>query len=105
MSLHETLATLLEIGIDKIEEHVLDLGDSLMIELEKIGVPVFVDGPRTERAGIVSAKVKDPDETFTRLSQDRIDVSLRQGWIRVSPHFYNTENDVLAFVDKLVART
>ncbi len=103
LSLHETLSTLLEIGIDKIQEHVLDLGDRLTAELDKIGVPVFVDGPRAERAGIVSAKVNDPERAFARLSQSKVEVSLRQGWIRVSPHFYNTDNDITAFVDVLAA--
>lgn len=61
MSLHETLATLFEIGIDKIEEHVLDLGDMLVSELDKIGVQIYVAGPRRERAGIVSARIDDAD--------------------------------------------
>ena len=105
LSLHETLSTLLETGIDKIEEHVLDLGDRLMIELDKIGVPVFADGPRAERAGIVSVKVSDPDRAFAQLSQSKVEVALRQGWIRVSPHFYNTESDILAFINNLIPRT
>ena len=101
LSLHETLATLLDVGIDQIEEHILDLGDHLIAELHKFGAPIFVDGERSERAGIISVKVDDADRMFARLSKAKIEVSVREGWIRVSPHFYNTESDILAFVDAI----
>ncbi len=101
LSLHETLATLLDVGIDQIEEHILDLGDHLIAELHKFGAPIFVDGERSERAGIISVKVDDADRMFARLSKAKIEVSVREGWIRVSPDFYNTESDILAFVDAI----
>ena len=104
LSLHETLATLLDVGIDQIEEHILDLGDHLIAELHKFGAPIFVDGERSERAGIISVKVDDADRMFARLSKAKIEVSVREGWIRVSPHFYNTESDILAFVDAINGR-
>ncbi len=104
LSLHETLATLLDVGIDQIEDHILDLGDHLIAELHKFGAPIFVDGERSERAGIISVKVDDADRMFARLSKAKIEVSVREGWIRVSPHFYNTESDILAFVDAINGR-
>ncbi len=101
VGLHASLSTLLEVGIDRIEEHVLDLNDLLIEELSSMGVKVFVSGPRGERAGIVSARVADAEKVYQRLSASKIEVATRQGWLRVSPHFYNSEEDIRAFLGVL----
>ena len=100
-ALHESLATLLEVGIDSIEEHVLDLNDRLIAELGPLGMKAYVDGERGSRAGIVSVKVSNADAYIARLAESKIQVAVRQGLIRVSPHFYNTEEEILELVDNL----
>lgn len=98
VSLHASVSTLLEVGINNIEEHVLDLNDMLISELDSMGLKVFVSGPRSERAGIVSAKIADPERIYAGLSEAGIEVATRQGWLRISPHFYNNEDDIRALV-------
>ncbi len=100
-SLHESLGTLLEVGIERIEEHVLDLSDRLMKELKPLRLKAYVEGERRNRAGIISIKVPDADAYASRLAKSKIEVVVRQGLIRVSPHFYNTDEEILTLVEIL----
>ncbi len=100
-SLHESLGTLLEVGIERIEEHVLDLSDRLIGDLGSLGMKVYVEGERRARAGIISIKVPDADVYTSKLAKSKIEVAVRQGVIRVSPHFYNTEEEILTLVGNL----
>ena len=103
-SLHESLAMLLEVGIGNIEEHVLDLSDALIQELRRHGLQGYLEGGRDERAGIICVMVPDADTYVAELARCGIEVASRQGLIRISPHFYNTEEEVLSVVDKLIQR-
>lgn len=100
-SLHESLGTLLEVGIVRIEEHVLDLSDRLIEELKPLGLKAYVQGERRNRAGIISIKVPNADAYASKLAKSKIEVAVRQGLIRVSPHFYNTEEEILTLVENL----
>ncbi|MBS4015341.1 MAG: aminotransferase class V-fold PLP-dependent enzyme [Candidatus Latescibacteria bacterium] len=97
----ESLKLFDQIGIDKIEAQVLDLTSYL---LDKIATPQFeiiTPKNRRERAGIVSFKRKDKDsaELYQKLKENNIVCSLRNGYLRISPHFYNTK----AEIDQLVS--
>lgn len=98
VGLHESLSTLLEAGIDRIQEHVLDITEKLIEEADALGLAVYIDSPRDERAGIVSIEVPYPEKAFTDLARERIEVAVRQGWVRVSPHFYNTQDEIVRLV-------
>ncbi len=52
-------------------------------------------------SGIVTFKVKDHVQTVEKLRRKGIIVSGRFNHIRVSPHFYNTEDDILSFSKSL----
>jgi cysteine desulfurase / selenocysteine lyase len=52
----------------------------------------------TPRAGIVSFSARDPDALVDELARRDIDVAVRGGRVRVSPHFYNTAADVDRFL-------
>ncbi len=103
-SLHESIGMLLDVGIENIEEHVVDLNDKLVQSLHLTGRKAYVEGDRKERAGIVSIKVDDADHYAANLSKSKIQVAVRQGLIRVSPHFYNTEDEIDTLVEKLNSR-
>lgn len=100
-SLHESLSILLEAGIDAIEEHVLDLSDILISELRTLGLRAYVNSPRHERSGIVSIPVSNAEVYRAELEKKQIKVAVRQGMIRVSPHFYNTEDEVRTLIESL----
>lgn len=103
VGLHESVGVLLEVGIASIEQHVLDLSDKLIAELDPLGIKPYVSGNRQERAGIVSFRASDPQRVFANLSEEKIEVAVRQGWLRVSPHFYNTEEEISILATKLKA--
>lgn len=93
---------LLEVGINRIENRVLELGYLIIKEAEKRDFRVRTPMKREERAGIVSiAKNFDPIGVKDKLRDDGILVNVRGGAIRVSPHFYNTEQDVLRLFDSV----
>jgi selenocysteine lyase/cysteine desulfurase len=46
------------------------------------------------RSGIIVFKMRSADEIVRKLERNRIIVSARGGGIRVSPHFYNNEEDI-----------
>ena len=46
------------------------------------------------RAGVVAIAPRDPEGASARLTDAGVIHSLREGAIRLSPHFYNTEAEV-----------
>jgi cysteine desulfurase/selenocysteine lyase len=93
---------LLEVGIDRISERILDLGDLIVEEAEKRGLEVRSPRDRRHRAGINSIMGNfDPIGVKDRMRALRILVNVRSGAIRVAPHFYNTEDEILKFFSEL----
>jgi selenocysteine lyase/cysteine desulfurase len=96
------LDLLFEVGIGQIEQRVLDLGDLILREAEKRGYRVLTPGARSERGGNITLSGNfDPDQMRDALREKRIMVNARGGGIRVSPHFYNTEEEITTFLNML----
>ncbi|MFI5200818.1 MAG: aminotransferase class V-fold PLP-dependent enzyme [Candidatus Kapaibacterium sp.] len=93
-ALNASLKFFFEFGLKEMERNVLDLSGYLIERLEQRGVEVITPKAETERAGIVSFNFPDAEKVFERLHQQNIITSLRQGRLRVSPHFYNTEEEL-----------
>ncbi len=89
------LELLFEVGIERIEQRVLDLGDLIIQEAEKRGYRVLTPRARHERGGNITVCGNfDPAAMRDGLREKRIMVNARGGGIRVSPHFYNTGEDI-----------
>ena len=97
------MATLLEdAGLERVHEHVLDLGDALIAGLEGRGYAVLTPRERAERAGLVvfnhPGGVAEEQALVGRLARDRIVLGIRYsggvGGVRVSLHGMNTAADV-----------
>lgn len=103
MGMHAALATLLEFGLDKIERHILALTQMLTDELQKLdGVELLSPAARHERAGIVTIKLPprvDGNIVLQKISDRNVTISLRDGKLRYSPHFYNLPEEVAAAVE------
>ena len=101
-ALGASLQMMLEIGIDKIAERVLELTDHLCRQLAEIKqIKVFSSRAPGEASGIVSIAVPDVQELPSLMALCRnqgIVVNHRGGRLRVSPHFYNTTEEL----DRLV---
>lgn len=87
---------LLEIGIHGVEAWTLHLTDLLIQDLVQRGYDVVSNLSPERRSSIVSFQVPDAvDEAHRKLTAADVVVSKREEFIRVSPHCYNTEEEVL----------
>lgn len=86
----------LEIGMEAVEERILHLTNLLQERLEERGCKVTSPRDPGERSGIICFEHsrRDTEELFLSLSDKGAVVSMREGSIRVSPHFYNTEEEI-----------
>ncbi|MFH1417532.1 MAG: aminotransferase class V-fold PLP-dependent enzyme [Planctomycetota bacterium] len=95
---------LLEIGLDKISRRVLMLTDRLAEGVRRKGYRVVSSRAPGEASGILAfvSDTHDHDRIVNHLRQEyRTVISARQGRLRVSPHFYNTEDEIDALIEHL----
>lgn len=93
---------LLEAGMRNIEARVLGLGDVIIREAEQGGFAVLTPREKEERGGNVTFTGNfDPVKVRDRLREQNIMVNARGGGLRVSPHFYNTEAELMRFFQAL----
>jgi selenocysteine lyase/cysteine desulfurase len=93
---------LFDVGIEKIAERILSIRNRLVSGLEGLGFESLgVNHARANQSGIitVSHPGRDIASAHKRLSQNRVVCSPRQdrqgiNYLRFSPHFYNTEDEV-----------
>ena len=91
----------LELGIETIERHLLQLTDYLADELQAMGFTLLSDRSAKHRSQIVTFRTDNAEALFQALQEHNIRVSLREGNIRVSPHFYNTREEIDQFLQVL----
>ncbi|HKJ69264.1 MAG TPA: aminotransferase class V-fold PLP-dependent enzyme [bacterium] len=99
--MHAAVQLLQEVGLQKIERHILDITGYLRNELPKRGYEVKTTFTDQERAGILLFSCGDPQENkriFGKLSGKNVTISYREGALRVAPHFYNTRADMDRFI-------
>ncbi len=91
----------LEIGMNNVEGRILGLTDLLAAELTSRGY--IVTSPREGRSGILTFRHSgiDTADILETLTAASVVASAREGAIRLSPHFYNDENDIARFIETL----
>jgi len=93
-ALNASLSFHKEFGFTEMEKRVLDHTAYLISRFKTQGVKVVTPEVASERAGIVSVEIEHPEEVLQRLLKKRIIVAVRGGKLRLSPHFYNTEDEL-----------
>ena len=86
---------LMEIGIEEIRCWTLHLTDVLIEDLQERGYQIASCLWPEHRSAIVSFPTPDVQADYEKLIANKVIVSLRENYIRVSPHCYNTEEEVL----------
>jgi selenocysteine lyase/cysteine desulfurase len=104
VGLEAAIDLLVEVGIDRIEAQVKRLTDLLAAGLVERGFQLGAPRDGEYWSGIVSFSSNryTSAEIFQRLCKLGISVALREGLVRLSPHFYNNEDDVERFFAALV---
>src|ERR1700704_2059097 len=95
---------LLRAGPSGVEDVVLRLADRLRDELPPRGYELVLK-PRlpSERSGVVSFRHPRmvPAELHTRLREAGVIISLRSDFLRASPHYYNSDEDLDRLLEAL----
>jgi selenocysteine lyase/cysteine desulfurase len=94
---------LFELTGQEARERVILSNTRYFIErLQEAGfAPLLAGLPDAELAGIVTFKPANAAELFERLGALKIVCSLREGYIRFAPHFYNTREEIDAVITVL----
>jgi cysteine desulfurase/selenocysteine lyase len=97
----EHLKLFLEIGMDEIEKRIFYLRERVIEGLKKKGCEFLSPLNKEMGSGIVTFRTRemDSENLYQEFAQNNIVVSLREGFIRVSPHFYNTEDEIESFLE------
>jgi cysteine desulfurase / selenocysteine lyase len=91
--MNASLGLLLELGVERIQAHLQRLHQPVLAWAERTGAAVA--SPRGPHgSGIVCLAPANVTEVHRRLKAARIICSLREGAIRLSPHGYNTVEEM-----------
>lgn len=93
--LEASLSLLKDFGYDNVEKSVLDNSEYLIKQLVSIGInPILQNVNRNNLSGIVSFKIDNAGNIFEQLENNNIKCAVREGMIRLSPHFYNIKEEI-----------
>ena len=102
-ALGESSKRFLEIGMQDIEERVIELSDKLEEGLRERGYNILSPRGEGEKSAIISFNHSsiESERIFEALNRANVITSLRLGRVRVSPHFYNNEDDIERFFEAI----
>jgi selenocysteine lyase/cysteine desulfurase len=97
----EAMKILLEFGIENVRRRIFKLTDYLIDKVKNLGLELQTPEEEQCRSGIVNFKVDKPRKVAEKLANKGIIVSERAHGIRVSPHFYNTEEEIDGLTEEI----
>jgi selenocysteine lyase/cysteine desulfurase len=89
------------VGTETIAAHLQDLTGALKEAARKRNFKLATPKDPNRHGALIALRAHHAPELVTRLEQDGIVVSSRDGNLRVSPHLYNTTDDIDLLVDRL----
>ncbi|HEY3439997.1 MAG TPA: aminotransferase class V-fold PLP-dependent enzyme [Paludibaculum sp.] len=94
---------ILEVGVENIAPHVQHLGDLIADGARARGYEVMMERTPATGAGIVCIRKAGTDArvTHAHLKARGIMTAPRQGWVRISPHFYISPDDISRLLSEL----
>jgi selenocysteine lyase/cysteine desulfurase len=92
VGMNASLDLFMEVGLPAVYAHIERLTDRIVNWASGTkDVRLVTPADRSKRAGIVAVAPRDPQAASDRLTAAGVSHSLREGAIRLSPHFYNTD--------------
>ncbi len=98
VGLMASLKTLLKIPGNTREHVALDNANYLRKKLSEISIPFYDFGPKHNSA-TVSCEPPDVEKLHEEMVKSKIHASVRNGRLRISPHFYNNHKDIDTIVE------
>jgi selenocysteine lyase/cysteine desulfurase len=92
---------MLEIGIAQTAAHVRSLNDRLLEGLDELGARVVTPRDPARRGPLIAVAAADVHALVEALAAERIITSSRDANLRISPHCYNSAEDVAILLDAL----
>jgi cysteine desulfurase / selenocysteine lyase len=87
-----------EYGYDNVEKNILNNSEYLISQLKSINIHPIADVERKNLSGIVTFIHPDAQRLYERLQKEDIICAVREGALRIAPHFYNTKEEIDRFV-------
>lgn len=82
-------------GMDKVERNILSNTQYFLNKLREAGVATVLNNVEEKNlSGIVTIILDNPKRKFIELEKNNIKCSLRDGFVRFSPHFYNIKDEI-----------
>lgn len=99
--MNASLELLEELGHGAIGAHVTSLADEVVKCADTAKMNLLTPRETSRRAGIVSVRPSDAAKASERLTKAGVVHSLREGAVRLSPHIYNTIDEIQTTVELL----
>ncbi|ACF14488.1 aminotransferase class V [Chloroherpeton thalassium ATCC 35110] len=102
IGLNEAFGLFREIGQPVLSQKILLLSEHLRQKLQEAGFELALQTGKDHLSGITSvANLEAAEQIVTELANRNIEVSMRDGFLRIAPHFYNTIDELTHFVEEL----
>tara|TARA_B100000686_G_scaffold355020_1_gene469119 strand:- start:3708 stop:4850 length:1143 start_codon:yes stop_codon:yes gene_type:complete len=101
-ALGASLSLFHEYKMDFVSERILTLGDFILEELRRRDLKILSSTFPEERSGIISFSGQfDLSEFYHFIKSQKVLLTVRDRLIRLSPHFYNTKEEMIRFFELL----
>lgn len=103
VALEQSTGLLLEVGIEEVWRKIEANTARLCTGLGQLGFEVRSSRADGQRSGIIAFSKGgiDPPDVVEALADRQITIAKRRGWMRASPHFYNTGEQIDRFLKAL----
>jgi len=89
-------------GYKNVEERIIENSAYFIKKLLEIGIhPILENCEKENLSGIISFKHENSTMIFEELKKKEIYCSVREGMVRLSPHFYNTKEEIETVVEEI----
>lgn len=95
------LGILAEVGLPAIEARIAGLTERIAERAGEAGITLATPAAAERRGAMVALRCRDAGQLVDALRRENIVTSWRDGNLRLSPHFYNREDDIDAVFDAL----
>jgi selenocysteine lyase/cysteine desulfurase len=99
--LRNSLRVIQQLGQTRISAHNQALTQQLRAGLQNLGIRILCPDERVSRGSITAFETQAHDELERALREERTIVWARDGRIRISPHAYNTSDEIDRFLEHM----